>query len=553
MRESPAFMENYKLLVSTLSPVHMGSGEDYDPTNYVLDGETLYGFETADLASSVLTAEEKERLSKLVEAPRALLSIQSFIYTLKDGIAGIASHTVSVSTAVSKKYLSQLRKVAQNEGGGRGVINALEISRTAFNLHDQFPLLPGSGLKGSFRTAVLNSLNVGSQTDMIKTKRIEMREAKDLEKNLLGGSFQDDPMRLLKISDAAWQQVTGNPSTRVVFDTNLPKDKKRLGEELKSAGLSVMREVIPAMTSRSFSAQMNLQHISNGFPKGVPSKQIDFQFLVKACNEYYLALFKTELTTLESLDCLDQNWLTLIQDIFSHELQSLISANKAILLRVGRHTSAEGITIEGARSIEIPQRKDDPSRYGNKTATTLWLAGELEKATKNLQPFGWILIEIDPDPNDKDSQSLSEKLLKFNHSVWAKENALKGSMSVKRAEHARKRTEDAAREAESQRKKKDEENKEAERNAALAAMSEEARCVQELRDDMIRGEGRGKGPGCQLAAKAAALAEKAIEWSVQDKNLLIAFLPDLAKHLGFDLKKHDKWKLRLRALQQISS
>jgi len=551
MRSTKPFMEHHTLQISTLSPVHMGSGEDYDPTNYVLDGEMLFGFETADLASSVLTSKEKEELSKLVEAPRALLSIQSFIYKLRDRIAGIASHTVSVSAAVSDKYLSRVGKVAQNEGSGQK-INALEISRTAFNLHDQLPLLPGSGLKGSFRTAVLNQLNAGNQANISKTQKILMRVAKELENELLGGKFQEDPMRLLKISDAAWQAVDGNPTARVVFDTNLPKDKNRLGNELKSAGLSVMREVIPAMTSRGFSAQMNLQHISNSHSKGVPNRQIDLQYLVKACNDYYLAFFKTELKTLEVLDCLDQSWLALIRDIFSHELQSLFSANKAILLRVGRHTSAEGITIEGARSIEIPQRKDDPSRYGNKTATTLWLAGETEKAKKNLQPFGWILIEIDPDPTDKTSQSLAAKLLNFNRAIWEKQCATRQSIEAKRAEMEHLQTEERAKQESLRLKNEEEARQDAERQAALAAMSDQARSVEALRARMTSGEGKGKGAGALLAGDTGNLADQSGSWSTEDRAGLAVFLPELAAHLGFDIKKNDKWKARLRALQQAS-
>ena len=42
MSQNSFFMENHRLTISTLSPVHMGSGEDYDPTSYVLDGSTLW-------------------------------------------------------------------------------------------------------------------------------------------------------------------------------------------------------------------------------------------------------------------------------------------------------------------------------------------------------------------------------------------------------------------------------------------------------------------------------------------------------------------------------
>ena len=552
MRESQAFMKNYKLLISTLSPVHMGSGEDYDPTNYVLDGEMLYGFETTELASSVLSKAEKEELRKLVETPRALQDIQSFIYKLRDRIVGIASHTVSVSAAVSAKYLNRVGKVAQREGTGKNQENALEINRNAFNYHSQHPLLPGSGLKGAIRTAFLNQLNSGV-TKVFKNERIRIREALNLENKLLGipsqGEFQYDPMRLLKISDAAWQEVIGNPSPRILFDTNIPKDKERLGKEPKP----VMLEVIPAMISQGFSAQLNLLSIADLHASGVPRKQIGIEELVKACNDYYLSLFKSELEILESLNCLDKDWLTLIKDILSNELSSLIRANKAILLRVGRHTSAEGITIEGARSIEIPQRKNSPSRYGNKTATTLWLAGEREKAKENLQPFGWILIELNPDLNDKVSLSLAEKMLTFNHGIWAKESELKQSIISKRAEIEQLRSEQLATERQRQTEKEEQEKREAAKNAALAAMSTDRRAVQRLIDEMELGIDRGKGAGCQLASEAAKLIESAVSWSTEDKGFLLELIPVITSYLNIDIKRNDKWKTRIRKLNHESN
>lgn len=543
MAQTTPFMENHQLTISTLSPVHMGSGEDYDPTSYVLDGLTLYGFETANIASSVLTSEEKEQLCKLVESPRALLRMQSFIYGLRDRIAAVSSHTASVSEAVADRYRSKVGQVAQNETGGRGIINALEISRTAFNLHDQHPLLPGSGLKGALRTAILNHLNDGTKRSLTK------REAKALEQELLGGKFQDDPLRLVKISDARWKNVLGNPSAKIIFDNNVPKDRSRLDKVLKGASLSVLREVVPAMSSAAFDAQLNLQHVRSMRGRGVPVKQFELQELVNASNKYYLQLFNTELRTLKDINCLDQSWLTLISDLFQNEIKQLLDENKAILLRVGRHTSAEGITIEGARSIEIPQRKDDPSRFGNETATTLWLAGEQEKAKTNLQPFGWILIEIDRDPNYNISISLAEKMLTFNRQSWEKECATKESLQSKKIELKLRQIQEFARQEQLRHEKELTEKQESARLAALAAMSVQAQAVEQLRSRMLNGEGRGQGAGSKLASEAAVLAELAKTWHGQDRALLAALLPEFTVHLGFDIRKNGKWKARLKALE----
>ena len=543
MAQPQAFLENHKLLISTLSPVHMGSGEDYEPTNYVLDDETLIGFDTAGLAS-ILTKKELEDLGKLVRQPGALLHIQSFIYGLRERIAGIASHTVTTAADVAKKYHDRIGKVAQIEAGGKKFINLLEINRTAFNPHNQQPLLPGSGLKGAIRTAVLNALTSGTLNNSTKMKPTER------ETDILGGSFASDPMRLLKISDASWLEQAGNPDERIVFDNNLPKDKDKLGKELKSAagGLAVMREVIPAMISRSFSGQLGLQNFGNIQSKEVPGQKLSLQDLIKNCNKFYLSLFNSELTILKELNCLDKKWLALIDNVLDNEIKELIQKDKAILLRVGRHTGAEGMTIEGHRLIKIMGKKGAAPQYLDH-ATTLWLAGEQEKSKTNLQPFGWLLLEIDPTADDKISQSLADKLLSFNSPVWDKEQKLRLYMKEKRVDVERIKAEQSIKAATELANQEERKLAEIERQTALAAMSEEARLIMQLRGRVETNENRGMGPGCKLATDAVLIIDKAATWSGFDKNLMAEFLPQLAVHLGIDLKKNDKWKLRLRALK----
>jgi CRISPR-associated protein Csm5 len=34
----------WQLAITPLSPVHIGTGEDYEPTQYVIDGDGLYSF-----------------------------------------------------------------------------------------------------------------------------------------------------------------------------------------------------------------------------------------------------------------------------------------------------------------------------------------------------------------------------------------------------------------------------------------------------------------------------------------------------------------------------
>lgn len=75
------FLESRRLLISTLSPVHVGCGEDYDPTRYVIEDDTLYEFEPG-AALAALNPQDREQLLKIVSGPsndRMLQQVQAFL------------------------------------------------------------------------------------------------------------------------------------------------------------------------------------------------------------------------------------------------------------------------------------------------------------------------------------------------------------------------------------------------------------------------------------------------------------------------------------------
>ena len=53
------FLKTYRLALTPLSPIHIGCGEDFEPTNYVIDGGLLYGF---DPSRAVLNELERGKL-----------------------------------------------------------------------------------------------------------------------------------------------------------------------------------------------------------------------------------------------------------------------------------------------------------------------------------------------------------------------------------------------------------------------------------------------------------------------------------------------------------
>jgi hypothetical protein len=78
--------------------------------------------------------------------------------------------------------------------------------------------------------------------------------------------------------------------------------------------------------------------------------------------------------------------------------ESLIAAlgpalddGRAMLLRVGRHSGAESVTLETHRWIRIMEGPSKAHWAGE--ATTIWLAADRADSRADLRPFGWLLLE----------------------------------------------------------------------------------------------------------------------------------------------------------------
>jgi len=92
--------EVFPLRITVLSPLHMGTDEDYLPTNYVIVGGQLYALGMA--AATCLPPEGRKELERLVSGSvdeRAILAIQSLFHRHREALKAQASHRVHVAAA----------------------------------------------------------------------------------------------------------------------------------------------------------------------------------------------------------------------------------------------------------------------------------------------------------------------------------------------------------------------------------------------------------------------------------------------------------------------
>jgi hypothetical protein len=365
-------------------PIHIGCGQDFEPTNYVIDAGSLYHFEPARVA---LSESERGELVRSANRPgnEAFRAVQYFFHQRKPACRTASRLRVAVAPGVAEEYDRRIGRVAQHERGGRAVINRLVIERTAYHPYSGRPYIPGSSLKGSMRTAWLSSL-APTEAAGCDRERGSSKKANDLEKQILGGSFSTDPFRLLGVADAAG----GELSSRIVFAVN--RSKREASTQSRSrTDLSVRCEVIDGGQLRSLKGEIRFTRPGEFADGCVPAQEKripDFAALTQACNAFYTLRLSTDLNLLHRL-C-GSDWTQRFQSLMT-SLQPLFDDGRAMLMRVGRHSGAESVTLDRWRCIQIRGGKNR-SHWASE-ATTIWLAAESEDSTSDMLPFGWVLIE----------------------------------------------------------------------------------------------------------------------------------------------------------------
>lgn len=510
------FIEPVALALTPLTPIHIGCGEDFEPTNYVIAGGVLHHF---DPAAAALSADDRRKLQEAVtgEGSQALLRIQKYFFDRRDKMIAATKNLVPVAAGVADQYEQRIEQIAQQESAGRRVINVLDIERTAHHPHKGTAYIPGSSLKGAMRTAWLDGLNNGRP-------RGDDEKATALEQRLLGGAFHTDPFRMVKVSDAM-----GDATSRVVFCTNHKKRQVfKDGVELTGKGPATRREAIVPGQHRALNAEVRFDGLEgpslDGATPRADRRIVRFQDLAKACNRFYLQRLHSELAILESRRFVKDEWLRWIRQLVG-ELSAALNAGQVMLLRVGRHSGAESVTLEGVRSIRIMKGRGESPSY-QPEATTLWLAAEREDARSGMQPFGFVLAETtaEPDSNILKQWCLAQErpdLDPARQRVKAARELLNAELIAERQREAERRAFEEAQQKEA-----------AERSARLAAMTEQGRLVEALRLRLDAHVGKKQPVSGVLYAEAQKLIKsaQADPWSELDRRVLA----DVISGAGFD-------------------
>ncbi len=552
---TPDFLSSCRLDFTPLAPVHIGSGEDMDPTSYVLDADTLYEFSPSALAA-VLDEADRKRLLGLVDGTRgenALTGVREFLFERRDGLVAHASRAVRAASGVRELYEARIGTLAQRE---TKAIHRLEMERVFSHPDTRTPILPGSSLKGAIRTALLNQENEGrGLKDGEKSDKLQQRLF-DYHR------FETDPLRLVHVADA----MGGNgravddfaTDTAIVFAVNRKKRKitRDDGREVRSQAeqkeLYQTLEVVPALRWRAFRGGLTIHRTDMRDGGRLPKLELRWTAtdIAGACNRFYRRKLERETEALCDRGLLDERWYATLQRLGECGLGELLDSNRAFLLRVGRHSGAESVTLDGVRKIRImtPQ-----GNRWEEEATTWWLASDRTDASSGLLPFGWVLVEMtEGDDMPAPRPEIADALDSFH--ADSGERKWRAEVMQRRAALRQAQQEEAARRAEAERRRREQEAVERDREVKRAAMTDEERELDELRHrlDTARKEGASsQGQGGELAGRAIQVLKVATGWPEATRLQAADLVEEVFETIGFPKgRKGRERKRQLSALRE---
>lgn len=574
------FLTTHRLHLTPLSPIHIGCGEDFEPTNYVIDDGLLYGF---DPSRAVLTDVQRNKLMDVARRG-SLPGIQRFFRDNADAFKPHAHVVMPVCAGVARMYEQRIGKAANVEASGNQVFNKLEIERHVYTGALQQPFIPGTSFKGALRTAWLDDLN-GERVphDIEFNRNGEAKSSANMEKRLFWGpgqsgqlgDFQTSPLRLLKVADL---MPTREPEREVLFAVNRKKrEVMKDGQEMQPKGIAARKDCVLPGQYRLFAADVTLPallgHVGVTDSKGKPATphaqqltpqgSVDLRRLARQSNKYHQQRLRRELSVLDGRGLVNPAWKRSLDLLLSSHsaLGQKLQAGDAFLVRIGRYGSADSKTLtgEGVASIKIMGAKGSPPTFES-TTKTVWLAAQNDTDQKHLIPFGWAVVEIDPQGDSTDLQAWCAQQNQGRRSMAAHRDQL--AAERQKAEQAKVRM---AAEAAAKAQAAQAERIAAERRAqTLASMTAQAQAIEQLRQACADWAAKlpphgnfkkqpadaNKAGLYQDATRLAKTALESADWSPADRtglaDMLQTTLPTVIA--GWDAKEQRK-KLQFAKLR----
>jgi len=140
-------MTKYDLTLIPISFIHIGNGEQLDPTEYIVKNGKVYYLNQTQMISYLMKTREKE-FSKVLDTADMIKITDFFIENFNEKNTELWSASYKVDSSFETEYKRTLHDPR----------NQNLLYQFIRNKWQSVPFIPGSSLKGSLRTAFLSFL-----------------------------------------------------------------------------------------------------------------------------------------------------------------------------------------------------------------------------------------------------------------------------------------------------------------------------------------------------------------------------------------------------------
>lgn len=342
-------MIEYKLKCEILSPVHIGSGQELDPLNYIIDGGKLYKVSLLKFVASMNDA-ERIRFENIITTGN-LIEIRKYVGENIDKEKD-SSYSLQVSPAIESLYRSKLNDI-QNQLLIQPFIKT-EGGHSAF--------MPGSSIKGALRTAIVSEIAKKINPQKPKGNKEENRfESKVLSYK----DGKDDPFRGLRIRDKCLKE-----EDLIVREVrNVSKGK---GKNLQTNKMQIICEVShSSITGKQIEFDTVIFFDDKLFATKYLSNNFNIEKIIKSCRDFYKEKMEYEHGKFYKKSEVET---------FSAHLLDTPLDEKSFIIRLGRFSGVESVTLDNYRNPRPPGKK------------RIW--GTSRNIAEGLYPMGWVKITV---------------------------------------------------------------------------------------------------------------------------------------------------------------
>jgi len=146
-------LKTYKIKLTTLSPIHIGDGEMFEPISYVIKDKFLYFFNEEFVLGKIIKKEQNINIEKLVNIETLVEFFKSYREFIVDN--ELYLYKVLVADDIAKSYEKSYGASNNDDESFNQMLIQKNIATINPYTNKYEPYVPGSSIKGALQT-ILN-------------------------------------------------------------------------------------------------------------------------------------------------------------------------------------------------------------------------------------------------------------------------------------------------------------------------------------------------------------------------------------------------------------